>query len=56
MKLLRLLDEAGVEGASPTIEHLAMVLGVSPSTVGRDLKALRDEGHRVATRGQLHAS
>jgi DNA-binding SARP family transcriptional activator len=51
-RLLRLLTEAADEGAAPSIEHLAMALGVSGSTVGRDLDVLRRADHRVTTRGQ----
>ncbi len=51
-KLLRLLTEADDEGAVPSIDHLARALGVSDSTVRRDLSALRHAGHRVSTRGQ----
>ncbi|MFQ5516335.1 MAG: tetratricopeptide repeat protein, partial [Acidimicrobiia bacterium] len=50
-RLLRLLEEAGAQRASPTVDHLADVLGVSSSTVRRDLAALRDEGRAVHTRG-----
>jgi DNA-binding transcriptional ArsR family regulator len=51
-RLLRLLAEAGDRGAAPSIEHMAAALEVSDSTVRRDLAALRDAGHMVATRGQ----
>jgi DNA-binding SARP family transcriptional activator/DNA-binding transcriptional ArsR family regulator len=51
-RLLRLLIEAGDGGAVPSIDHLAEALGVSDSTVRRDLTALRQVGHRVTTRGQ----
>lgn len=51
-KILRLLDEAREAGAAPSLEHLASALGVSDSTIRRDLKALRDAGHPVVTRGQ----
>lgn len=51
VRLLRLLAEAGDQGAAPSIDHLAEALQVSASTVRRDLGALRDQGHAVATRG-----
>jgi DNA-binding SARP family transcriptional activator/predicted ATPase len=51
-RLIRLLDEAEVEGAAPSIDDLANALAVSDSTVRRDLSALRKAGHRVITRGQ----
>ena len=50
-RVLRLLAEAREGGASPSIDHVASALGVSDSTVGRDLAALRDAGHEVKTRG-----
>ncbi|MGH8871224.1 MAG: DUF1670 domain-containing protein, partial [Acidimicrobiia bacterium] len=50
-RLLRLLTEASEMGAVPSIEHLAGAMGVSDSTVRRDLAVLREEGHRVDTRG-----
>jgi tetratricopeptide (TPR) repeat protein len=52
MRLLRLLNEADDEAAAPSIDHLAGALGVSESTVRRDLAALRQAGHRVSTRGE----
>ena len=50
-RLLRLMTEAGEQGAVPSIVQLAETLNVSPSTVGRDLVALRSAGHHVITRG-----
>ncbi len=50
--LLRLLTEAHLAGAVPSIEHLAEALGVSDSTVRRDLEALRKVGHEARTRGR----
>jgi biotin operon repressor len=52
MRLLRLLNEADDEAATPSIDHLARALGVSESTVRRDLAGLRLAGHPVSTRGQ----
>jgi biotin operon repressor len=51
-RLLRLLDEAEVEGAATSIDDLAGALSVSDSTVRRDLSALRKQGHQIVTRGQ----
>ncbi len=50
-RLLRLMTEAGEQGAVPSIDQLAGALNVSPSTVGRDLTALRSAGHHLITRG-----
>jgi biotin operon repressor len=51
-RLVRLLAEAESSGATPTTEHLARALAVSASTVRRDLKTLREQGHHATTRGQ----
>lgn len=51
-RLARLLEEAAREGAAPAAEHLAEALAVSPSTVRRDLRALRDLGKQAITRGK----
>ncbi|HEU4319785.1 MAG TPA: AAA family ATPase [Acidimicrobiia bacterium] len=51
-RLLRVLDETSVQGAAATVDHIAEALGVSPTTVRRDLAALRADGHQVTTRGQ----
>lgn len=40
-RLRRLLAEAKEQGARPTVQALAKVLGVSPRTVRRDLRALK---------------
>jgi len=50
-QLLRLVQEAQEQAAAPTVGHLAKALGVSDRTIKRDLAALRDSGHIVATRG-----
>ena len=50
-RLLRLMTEAEKQGAVPSIVQLAETLNVSPSTVGRDLAALRSAGHHLITRG-----
>lgn len=50
-RLLRLLEEAHAQGATPTVEDLAAALEASPATVKRDLAALRVQGHVVRTRG-----
>ena len=51
-RLVRLLAEADDRGAVPTTEHLADALGVSASTIRRDLDFLRASGHSLHTRGQ----
>ena len=50
-RVLRMVAEAVESGAIPSIDHLANALGVSESTVGRDLSELRRAGHVVSTRG-----
>lgn len=50
-RLLRLLNEAAERSAAPTVADLADALGVSASTLKRDLAALREAGHQVRTRG-----
>ena len=50
-RLLRLVMEATVQSALPTVDHLAAALGASSATVRRDLAVLRSAGHSVATRG-----
>lgn len=50
-RLRRLLREAALQAAAPTVSDLAEVLDVSPTTVRRDLKALRLRGFEAATRG-----
>jgi len=50
-RLLRLLREAGEQGAAPTVDDLADALGVSRATIKRDLAALRRAGHEIRTRG-----
>lgn len=53
-QLLRLADEAIAQGALATVEALAAALTVSARTIKRDLKALREEGVTVITRGTLN--
>ena len=48
---MRLVQEAQEQAAAPTVGHLALALGVSDRTIKRDLAALRDSGHIIATRG-----
>jgi biotin operon repressor len=50
-RLLRLLRQAKAQGAVPTVEDLAMVLGTSVTTIKRDLATLRRSGQSVHTRG-----
>jgi DNA-binding SARP family transcriptional activator len=54
-RLRRLLTEAAVQGASPTIKHLAHALSISPATLNTDLSALREDGWPAITRGTLPA-
>jgi len=54
-RVLRLLEQAGDQGAGATVEALADALAVSARTIKRDLAALRDAGHEVATRGSRRA-
>lgn len=51
-RLIRLIQEAAGSGAEPSMEHLAGALSVSPSTIRRDLDALRASGHSLSTRGR----
>lgn len=50
-RLLRLLSEAEAQGAVATVQDLADALAVSERTMRYDLKALREAGHHVVTRG-----
>lgn len=50
-RLLRLLATSQEAGALPTVADLAGALEVSSRTVRSDLQALRQEGHRLSTRG-----
>lgn len=46
-----LVAQAARHRAAPTVDDLAEVLQVSPSTIRRDLSRLRQDGTEVATRG-----
>ena len=50
-RLRRLADEAFAQGALPTDDDLAQVLGVSVRTVERDRVALAESGFVLRTRG-----
>jgi DNA-binding transcriptional ArsR family regulator len=50
-RIVRLLNEAEKQNASPTVEDLAGALGSSSATIRRDLAALRAAGIMVNTRG-----
>ena len=52
-RLLRIIEEALAQGGVLTQEDLAQALGVTRRTIIRDVKALKEEGHLVHTRGQL---
>ena len=49
-RLLRLMREAGRQGAAPTDDDLASALGVSRRTILRDMRALADKLPATATR------
>ena len=49
-RVIRLVQESENTGAMATVERLADALGVSESTVRRDLTALRRSGHSVPTK------
>lgn len=49
--LLSVVEQAAAQGAAATIDDLVDIVGVSRATVRRDLRALRDQGHAVTTRG-----
>ncbi|HSK21978.1 MAG TPA: BTAD domain-containing putative transcriptional regulator [Egicoccus sp.] len=50
--LARVADDIAAQGGAATTADLARVLAVSEATVRRDLHALRESGHAVATRGR----
>ncbi|MBS3940673.1 MAG: DeoR family transcriptional regulator [Actinobacteria bacterium] len=50
--LARVADDIAAQGGAATTADLARVLAVSEATVRRDLLALRESGHAVATRGR----
>jgi len=52
-RILRLIDEALDQGGVLTQEDLAQVLGVDARTIRRDVRALKEAGELLHTRGQL---
>jgi len=50
-RMQRLIAEAAEQGGAPTVDDLCSVLGCSSATVRRDLKALRERGQSIITRG-----
>jgi transposase len=52
-RILRILDEALEQGGVLTEEDLARVLHVTRRTIERDVRALREAGHLIQTRGQI---
>jgi DNA-binding Lrp family transcriptional regulator len=50
-RVLRLVEEALEQGGVLTQEDLARVLGVDVRTTRRDIRALKEEGHLIRTRG-----
>jgi DNA-binding SARP family transcriptional activator/tetratricopeptide (TPR) repeat protein len=55
-RLLRLLEEAGQQGAAPTVADLAQALDASPATIRRDMAHLRRHTPGLATRGSRPGS
>ena len=53
LRILRITEEAFEQGALLTHEDLACLLSSSLATVKRDVKALRQQGKMVPTRGQV---
>ena len=53
-RILRMTREAIDQGALLSYEDLAMLLTISPATVRRDARALRNDGKVVMTRGWKH--
>lgn len=53
-RLARLTRQAYDQGALLSYEDLAMLLTTSPSTVRRDVYALRKQGQFILTRGMKH--
>lgn len=51
-RVQRLCEEALAQGGLLTQEDLALLLTTSPSTIKRDVRALRERGRFVPTRGQ----
>ena len=54
-RVLRLLEEASNGGVAPAVDHIATALGVSESTIRRDISALRAEGYHLVTRGNVQS-
>lgn len=52
-QIIRLTTEALAQGAVATVEALASTLAVTPRTIKRDLRVLRDSGVAVTTRGTV---
>lgn len=52
-RIVRLVEEAVVQGGVMTQEDLARALAVDVRTIRRDVRHLKKEGHHLATRGQV---
>lgn len=52
-RILRLVEEAVVQGGVMTQEDLARALSVDVRTIRRDVRQLKQEGQELATRGQV---
>lgn len=50
-QLLQVLDQVQAQGADATVADLAAAFSVSSSTIRRDLRVLRSQGHEASTRG-----
>jgi len=53
-QILRMIDECREQGGTLTQEDIANILRVSTRTIRRDIKALREAGFTVSTRGITH--
>lgn len=53
-KVMRLAEEAREQGGVLTQEDLGVLIGCDERTIRRDVKALREQGIHVPTRGFLH--
>ena len=51
VQLLQVLEEIETREAAATVDDLTTIFDVSASTIRRDLRALRNDGHQARTRG-----
>lgn len=52
-QIVEVLGQVDAQGAEATVHDLAEALGVSPSTIRRDLRDLRQQGFACITRGSI---